>query len=274
MYTSGMVSVVIPSRNEPYLRQTCEDLIRNARGPIEVIVILDGYWPDPKDIVKDVIYIHNENPRGMRDGINSGVAIAKGEFILKSDAHCMFSESWDLDLKTPYQENQVVVPRRYPLDPEKWAIEERSDNKYPVDYMYLSQELHGEPWPEKREERRNVMIDDLMSAQGSCWFMSKKYYEFLELLDEEKYGTFFSEFQEIGLKAWLSGGEVKVNKYAWYAHWHKPKDVGRGYSLAKGEKEKATAEVEKWRVGSGWIKQTKPLSWLIQKFGPVPGWDL
>ena len=271
MYTPGMVSVVIPSRNEPYLRQTCEDLIKNARGPIEVLAILDGYWPDPKDIVKDVIYIHNENPRGMRDGINSGVAIATGEFILKSDAHCMFSVGWDLDLKAHYEENQVVVPRRYPLDPEKWAIEERKDNKYPVDKMYLSVDLHGEPWPEGNHS--NQMIEDTPSSQGSCWFMSKKYYEFLELLDEENYGTFYNEFQEIGLKCWLSGGEVKVNKFVSYSHWHKPRDVGRGYNLNKGEQEKALAYLENWKNGKGWYKQIHPLSWFAKKFPTMPGWE-
>jgi glycosyltransferase involved in cell wall biosynthesis len=141
MYIPGLVSVVIPARNEPYLKKTILDLLEKAAGEIEIIVNLDGYWPAPEDIVDNpkVIYIHRSKALGMRAGINSGVAIAKGEYILKSDAHCMFiCAGFDSVLKQDIKDNWVVVPRRYPLDPEKWQIEERSDNKYPIDRMYLS----------------------------------------------------------------------------------------------------------------------------------------
>ena len=33
------VSVIIPARNEPFLNPTIEDLVRNARGSVEVIAI-------------------------------------------------------------------------------------------------------------------------------------------------------------------------------------------------------------------------------------------
>jgi len=52
-------SVVIPSRNEPYLSNTVNDLLTKAKEDIEVIVVLDGYWPDP--ILQDdkrLIFIH------------------------------------------------------------------------------------------------------------------------------------------------------------------------------------------------------------------------
>jgi glycosyltransferase involved in cell wall biosynthesis len=273
----GLVTVVIPARNEPYLKKTIEGLLSQSSGSIEVIINLDGYWPPAGEIIDDprVIYIHRGEAKGMRGGINSCVAIARGEYIMKTDAHCMFDKGFDEVLKANCEDNWIIVPRRYPLDPEKWATEERRDNKYPVDYMYLSSELHGEPWPERRDdpEHKDLMIDDLMSAQGSCWFMKNDYFNELELLDEESYGIFYNEFQEIGLKCWLSGGEIKVNKNTWYAHWHKPSDVGRGYHLEKGEQEKALEYLEKWKDGTGWHKQIHPLSWLVEKFGPVPTWE-
>lgn len=274
MCSHCVVSVVIPSRNEPYLKNTIEDLLKNSDSHVEIIAVLDGYWPKPEEIIDDprVIYLHNETAKGMRAGINDAVALAKGKFILKSDAHCMFGPKWDKVLKEHCKENWVVVPRRYALDPIGWQIEENP--KYPIDYMYLSKDLHGMPWTDRNRDKRleSRVVDDLMSAQGSCWFMHKSYYQELELLDEESYGTFFSEFQEIGLKCWLSEGRVVVNKQTWYAHWHKPKDVGRGYSLSRGEQEKADAQVQKWVEGKGWHKQIHPLSWLIEKFSPVPTW--
>jgi glycosyltransferase involved in cell wall biosynthesis len=270
-----MVSIIIPSRKEPYLSKTIKDLLVKAKGEIEIIAILDGYWEKAEDIVIDprVNYLHFATSKGMRACINSGVALARGEHILKTDAHCMFDKGFDEILVRDHRSNWVVVPRRYALDPEKW---EREDNpKYPVDYMYLSKDLHGEVWNEKNKDEslKEIEIDDLMSSQGSCWFMEKGYYEWLELLDESNYGTFANEFQEIGLKCWLSGGDVKVNKNTWYAHWHKPKSVGRGYSLDGKQVEKAELFTRKWLTERNWHKQSIKLNWLIEKFAPVPTWQ-
>lgn len=268
-------SIVIPSRNEPYLKQTIQDLLSKATGEVEIIAVLDGYWPAVDQIVDDkrVVYIHFSKSQGMRGAINSAVSIAKYEYILKIDAHCMVGERYDEVLAKDCEDNWVVVPRRYALDVKKWQIEERSDNKYPIDYMYLNNELHGSPWPERNTDQhlKEKKIDDLMSSQGSCWFMNRSYFEYLELMDEDNYGTFASEFQEIGLKAWLSGGRVVVNKNTWYAHWHKTE--GRGYSLGKSDGQKAVDYVERWRGRRPvWHKQKYDLKWLIDKFGKVPTW--
>jgi len=255
-----MVSIVIPSRNEPYLSKTIKDLLSKAKEEIEIIATLDGYWPSDFVDDKRVNYIHFSTPRGMRQAINAGVSIAKGEYILKTDAHCMFENGFDRVLKNDCQDNWVIVPRRYALDVENWAIEKRSDNKYPIDKMILDENLQGRPILEKNKEP----IEDLQTAQGSCWFMKKEYYKFLELLDEETYGTFWQEFQEIGFKCWLSGGRVVSDTNTWYAHFHKT--VGRGYTLPEGEKEKTREMIMKWKTGKVWHKQIYELQWLIDKF--------
>jgi hypothetical protein len=115
-----------------------------------------------------------------------------------------------------------------------------------------------------------------MSSQGSLWFMSKDYFNYLELMDEENYGTFPQEFQEIGLKCWLSGGEVKINKKTWYAHWHKGKKPDgtnvRNYYLDKRELVKTNEYVNRWMKEKVWHKQIHDFQWLLDKFKPVPGW--
>jgi glycosyltransferase involved in cell wall biosynthesis len=268
-----MISVVIPSRNEPYLQKTIRDLLANAKGQIEIIAILEGYWLPIGEYVNDprVRYIHFSRAKGMRNAINSGVSIAKGEYILKCDAHCMFKEGFDVDLTKSCASNWVVVPRRYALEPSTWSL--IANPKYPVDYMYLSNELHGVVWDEKNknEDLKYRVIDDLMSSQGSCWFMRKDYYHELELMEEEKFGTFASEFQEIGLKCWLTGGRVIVNKNTWYAHWHKTES--RGYSLDKEDGQKAVQYVRDWMDGKYSCKgQIYDLKWLLDMFKPVPTW--
>ena len=41
------LSVIIPSRNEMFLKQTIDSVIANIEGDTEVIAILDGAWADP-----------------------------------------------------------------------------------------------------------------------------------------------------------------------------------------------------------------------------------
>jgi glycosyltransferase involved in cell wall biosynthesis len=272
------VSVIIPSRNEIYLEKTIKSLLMSAKGEIEIIAVLDGYWLDKPIEDPRVIYVHLGKPFGMRNAINTGVAIARGKFILKCDAHCMFAEGFDIELARYIRPDWVVIPRRKRLDAINWCIED--SGKADVDYEYLSYPgtdgssgLHGMIWDARAKERKNILIDDNMSAQGSCWFMSKDYYAYLELEDEENYGTFNHEFQEIGLKCWLSGGRVVTNKKTWYAHLHKNKETGgRGYSLDGAQLEKGTAYTNRWLTNTAWHKQTLPFSWLIERFWPVPGW--
>jgi glycosyltransferase involved in cell wall biosynthesis len=272
------VSIIIPSRNEKYLAKTIESLLVSAKGEFEIIAVLDGYWLDKPIEDPRVIYIHLGKSYGMRNAINSGVAIARGKYILKCDAHCLFAEGFDIELSSYIKQNWVVVPRRKRLDATNWSIQDT--DKADVDYEYLcypgtdgSAGLHGMVWEARAKERKNFLIDDNMSAQGSCWFMFREYFHELELEDEENYGTFNHEFQEIGLKCWLSGGKVVTNKKTWYAHLHKNKETGgRGYSLDGAQLEKGTSYTNRWLTNTAWHKQTLPFSWLIEKFWPVPGW--
>lgn len=43
----ALLSVIIPSRNCKHVSKTVDDIFANATGEIEVIALLDGYWPNP-----------------------------------------------------------------------------------------------------------------------------------------------------------------------------------------------------------------------------------
>lgn len=278
----GLISVIIPSRNERFLYKTIKDLLTKATEEIEIIPILDGYWLSPKEIVDDprVKYIHFSKSRGMRNAINSGARIAKGEFLMKLDAHCMLKEGFDEILKADCKDDWVVIPKRKRLEPETWTL--RDVKKPDMDYMFLTypnsdeawggREFSGREWREKNSdpELKAKLIDDAMSFQGSCWFMKKKYFDWLELMDEDNYGKFYKEAQEIGLKCWLSGGRVIRNKKTWYAHLHKGKKYGRGYHLSKGQD--CNVYMRRWLRGKVWHKQKYKLRHLIEHFWPVPTW--
>ncbi len=282
----GRLSVLIPNYNSPFASKTIQDILDKAKGDIEVIVNVEMKWPEPLSEDKRVTYIHPSSPVGMRTGINNCAKLAKGEFIMKTDDHTMFGEGFDEILKTDCEDNWVIIPRRYALNPEEWKIEEREDNKYPIDYMYLDfprkgkshdDGMHGVPWkrPERDGQRGDEFdfpIDDTPSMQGSCYFMTRNHFDRLGGLSTVGYGQFSQEAQEIGFKTWLGGGAVKVNKKTWYAHLHKGNRYGRFYTMPSG-----TAEASNWSA-EHWLNDREPnmrydFKWFInEKFPNMPTW--
>lgn len=274
------VSVIIPSRNELFLPQTVDSLFAMVTGDIEVVVILDGYWPDPPLIDRPNLHIiHFSTPRGLRAGDNAGAAIAKGKYLLKTDAHMLFSQGFDVALAAECDGDWVVVPRRYSLDPDKW---ERTD-KSPTDYHFLDCpltnpeffQMHGVIWKDRDRDPRykDLLIDDQLSWQGSCWFMTAEHFhKRLGGLSEEGYGTFSQEPQEIGMKTWLGGGRVVINKKVWFAHLHKGKRFGRMYHMGQNEVHQGHMYSAHYWMENKWEKRIHDFSWLIDRFYPIPTW--
>lgn len=276
------VSVILPSRNERFLPQTLADVLGQARGDLEVYVCLDGYWPDPPLPADPRVHIlHRGDAVGMRDNINAAAALATGDFLMKLDAHCKLAEGYDVALAAQCDQDWIAVPRRYALDAERWAWDESQPRKYPVDAHYLSNPierpgdpacgLHGTIWTARRDARKHVLLDDEMSSQGSCWFMSRAHFQRIGPMDTTLYGPFVSEFQELGLKTWLGGGRVVVNKSTWYAHLYKGKKYGRGYSLGPSQFAQGPAVTNYW-MRNQWPARVHDLEWLVEKFWPVPSW--
>lgn len=286
-----MISVIIPARNEPYVQKTIDSLLFNALGDIEIIVVLDGYWPNP--IIKDdprVILIHNSISKGMRHSINSAISIARGKFIMKSDAHCLFMKGFDTVFSNDCQENWMLVPSRYSLDVEKWERykpEQRLAVEYDyITFPYLNDDqfgtgIHGKKWMTREDrgfssyyglelQKKDIKIDDIIAFQGSCWFMPRELFLKIDCLDEVHSFNIHQEAQELVFKVWLSGGRVAIDKNVWYAHWHK--DTERGFMLSKeAMKDTERFSTDYW-MNDKWPKRIRSIKWLINKFMPMPNW--
>lgn len=278
------LSVCIPNRNSPFTTKTIEDVLKNAGCNVEVIVNVDEKWPEPLVEDERVHYIHPSAPIGLRAGVNACVAMAKGKYIMKCDDHVAFGENFGkILIENHLEDNWVQIPRRYALDAENWKIEERTDNKYPIDYMYIDfprkgkdhdDGMHGVPWKkEKWVEYADGDIADTPSMQGSCYFMTKNYFDtVLHGLHEEGYGQFAQESQEIGFKTWLGGGALKVNKKTWYAHLHKGNHYGRFYKFPGGTVEASNWSAEHW-LNDREPNMIHPFAWFIdEKFPNMPSW--
>jgi glycosyltransferase involved in cell wall biosynthesis len=279
-----MVSIIIPAYKEPFLQQTIDSLLESATGEIEIIVILNGYIPPvPIKTNPKVTILTIEKNEGMKQAFNLALSKAKGEYLMRVDAHCLFGQGFDEIMSKNCKDNWLIVPRRYSLDEVNWK---RDESRHIVDYFYITPPqvtkygygIDIVRWLDKTQDRlKGYDIDDLMTFEGSCWFANRKYFmERVKFLDPnpQTYGHWHEQF-ELGFKYWFFGGEVKIIKTTWYAHLMKRAhhyNAGMFYrktwdSLFKKQRSWCTRH---W-MNNEEPNMIHPFSWLIKKFNP-PGW--
>lgn len=288
--TNPLVTVVIPARNERYLVETIDDLYAKRAGQIETIIILDG-WTPPFEIPEHpgLKVVKNATVHGMRPSINHAAEIAKGKYLMKIDAHCSIGEGWDRILAADCDDNWVVVPRRFWLDPVRWDyVVDKNGNVGYVDFeAYLwpfiqtyKPRLTCRPYPERADELEHEQISEDMGFQGSLWFMTLEHYrKRLNGLDSHGYGTFAEEPQEIGLKTQLGPwqGAVMRNKNTWYAHWAKPSEHWKTDPEIAGrvtdeEREAGYRYSFDYWWFNRWSERVHDFQWLVDKFWPLRRW--
>ena len=282
------VTIVIPARNELYLQRCIDDVLEKAEGDIEIILVFDNYWPAP--IIKDdprITMIHWGKRLGMRAANNAAACIGKGEYLMKLDGHCLMDQGFDVKLAADCDDDWVVTPRRYSLVAETWTQKDKPVVQYEyLSYPYKDGEevgLHARYWWKERDRARaEIEIDENMAFQGSCWFMKMEYFNRLIYpMDEANYGMFIGEPQEIGLKVWLSGGKNILNKKTWYGHLWKGKEyrklhmelLGIPYTrVSRSEMVRGNQFSTDFWFNNRWEDRKHDLSWLVERFWPVPTW--
>jgi glycosyltransferase involved in cell wall biosynthesis len=303
------ISVVIPARNEEFLERTVNDLLANIEADTEIIVGLDGGWPFTS--IKDdrrVVIAHYSESIGQRAISNQCVKLSRAKYIVKCDAHCAFDKGWDrkmLDAFKQTGDNVTMVPIMRNLHTFDWVCKcgERryqgpsgvckkcgqptikevvwipKNNPQSVSYRF-DKEPHFQYFNEykKRPEYQEQLksgLTETMSLQGSFFMITRDKYWELNVCDEE-FGSWGSQGIEVAVKTWLSGGRVLCNHNTWYAHMFRTQggDFGFPYPISGKQVADAKAHAKELFLNGKWNKAQKPLSWLIDKFKPVPDWDV
>jgi len=102
--------------------------------------------------------------------------------------------------------------------------------------------------------------------------VSRKMYHELNLCDESL-GSWGNQGIEVACKTWLSGGRVLTNHNTWYAHMFRTNPKFSFPWPVSGREQKITKDNVRNLIWSKKLpRQEKPLSWLVEKFWPVPGW--
>lgn len=268
------LSLIVPGRCEQYFQNTIDSALDNATGNIEVIAVIDGYIPDPPLIAKDsrVKLIQLEKSIGQRAAYNLGVKKSTGKFVMKIDAHAMLGPGFDEKLKASCPPKTIVLPEMRRLDVRKWECKPRGKTHF----MYFGLDLYCHFWRDYRKrEIAKIEYPAVMTGQGSCWFTSRAWNDHIGLLDESV-GSWGNVGIEVSLRTWLCGGQQIVNRDAWQAHWFRRDDGGFTYPM--DGRQVARAHRYTWKnyyfKDDAFKNQERPFRWLIEKFAPVPGWEV
>jgi glycosyltransferase involved in cell wall biosynthesis len=299
------LSIVIPARNEQWLQNTIDDILRNIEADTEIIVVLDGYWP--YEAIKDdpkVKLIHHTVSVGQRAGTNDGVKLSRAKYVMKCDAHCAFDKGFDRKLLEKIERGQTVIPRMYNLHVFDWVCKDCGERKYQgptpedcskchgknvqkeivwkprlnrrTDFTMFDKGLHFQYWAsyEKRPEAAGD-IADVMGNLGACWMMARDRYWAIGGLDEA-HGSWGQMGTEISCKTWLSGGRQVVNKTTWFSHLFRTQggDFGFPYPISDRQVEHARRRSRELWMENHWEKAIRKIDWIINKFGPVPTWTI
>jgi glycosyltransferase involved in cell wall biosynthesis len=221
------LTIVIPDYKDPYLNKMIDDILQHSElgNQLEIIPVLDGVW---REVIQDprVVVLHLGKNSGMRRAINAGVRIARGEFILRGDAHCGFAQGFDKVLTDQCPKDAIMTATRYFLDPIKW---EKMDIR-PMNYEKLIiqdcgngvKKFAGQRWDSRDKERKDIMIDETMAMQGSMWIMPHAWWDkVIGELQTEGYGPAYQDSHEMIFKTWKAGGKMLLNKNTWFMHKHR-----------------------------------------------------
>jgi hypothetical protein len=114
-------------------------------------------------------------------------------------------------------------------------------------------------------------ITESMSVQGSFFMLTRERYHTLNINDET-WGGWGQQGSEVALKTWLSGGAVMIHRGTWYAHMFRTNGL-LSFPWNKGLKESQGHQQHRAREtcsdvfkNNKWEHQTRPLSWLIERF--------
>lgn len=292
------LSLLIPSRCEQFLIRTVQDILVHSSDKTEIIVVLDGWECDIHDTDR-VRVIRYAESIGQRAATNAAAQIAQGKYLMKVDAHCAFAPGFDDVMIADMKPDWTMVPVMRNLHAFNWVCQNGhkryqgpsgpcKDCGQPTkqDVVWIGKEnpqstaycFDTEPHFQyfnkfKRRPEGKGPLSETMSLQGSCFMVTKEKYFELDLCGEE-FGSWGSQGIEVACKTWLSGGRVICNHRTWYAHMFRTQggDFGFPYPQSGNQIQGAKEKARNIFYTNSWPKQVKPLSWLIEKFKPVPGW--
>lgn len=298
------LSVIIPARNEMFLAQTVSNVLDNIRGDTEVIAICDGSWPDPPLHDNPRLTVVKHDAIGQRAATNEGARISQAKYIMKLDAHCAVDEGFDVKLMEDCQPDWTMVPLMYNLHAFDWVCQGCQRREYQGVQPEQCKNCNGTNWkmeivwqPNWKKKTSVWRFDanlqfqywhgrsrdtpgdlvETMSFIGACMFLERQRFWDLGGMDE-RHGSWGQFGTEWACKSWLSGGKLITSRKTWFGHMFRTGNFSVGgrspwpYPITQGQIDAAREYSRNLWLNDQWPLAKHKLSWLVERFRPIPGW--
>ena len=281
-----------------FLAKTIENILENKRGKTEIIAVLDGSLADPPvHDHDDVTLIYHSNPLGQRAATNQAAKFSDAKYVMKLDAHCALGESFDTIMLEDMQDDWTLVPKMYNLYAFDWVCSNghkryqgrsgvctecgkpterdivwRAKPSPETTSMRFDSELKFQYWSQYKKKQHGDLVET-MSILGACWMVTQDKYWELNMCDEE-HGSWGQMGTEVACKTWLSGGRLICTMKTRFSHMFRTQGGEFLLPYPNPGVSKAREYSKKLWLQNNWEGAKYPLSWLIEKFAPVPDWDV
>lgn len=164
---------------------------------------------------------------------------------------------------TKFKRKIIFQPRKG-VNSTAYCFDNEPHFQYFKDYKLRPEYIEG-----KKEG-----VTETMSLQGSCYMSTLENYWKWDL-GGESLGNWGNQGMQVACATWLSGGRVLVNHNTWYAHMFRTQggDFGFPWQADGNDMKKTKENVKSLFYDRKHPTQIHPVSWLLEKFWPVPGWS-
>lgn len=253
------LSIIIPAREEEFLINTIEDILLHSKlgGDLEVLVGLDGLdgtreeWASSHPLSnteeRRVKLFANKEPQGQRATQNRLAKKSEAKYIMKTDAHCSFSQGFDKKMVEIMEANPdiVLVPALGNLWAYDWlcpkghrTYQGKVDKCSQCDSTELKKDL---VWKVKGnllcsdfyfndkllftygDFENYEMLHPVKAVQGSGFMVSRENYFKWDLCDES-WGSWGQQGFEVYTKTIKNGGRVLCTREACMGHLFRKTD--------------------------------------------------
>jgi ribosomal protein L37E len=239
--------------------------------------------------------------------VNLAARLADARYVMKLDAHCAVADGFDAALIAAGDElgpDVTQIPAQKNLHAFDWRCRSCGHRTYQgptpqqcascgarvafeqvmvwqprsgttTSFWRFDDDLKFQYWNDyKRRPEAQGEIVDVMTSLGACFFMARDRFLAIGGLDTGHGG--WGQFGvEIACASWLTGGRHVVNRRTWFAHLFRTQQgFGFPYPLPGSDQERAREYSRRLWFENRRPGQVLPLSWLIEKFAPLPGWHV
>jgi glycosyltransferase involved in cell wall biosynthesis len=221
---SPILSVIITSLNEKLetIQKTIET-IRFGASDIEIILIDDASDEIVNLNDSNIIFHRNENRIGCAPSRTKGASLARGKYLLFTDAHMIYHPDWFkhfLEYVKDSPENICFCGTCLGLDSERKTLEE-ARGKYCGARLSLYEKSENQVLEGKWISEKSGDLYELSCLMGAIYIIDRKYFEKLRGLSELK--MWGSDEPCLSLKILQSGGKILMAKNIEAGHFFRSK---------------------------------------------------